>query len=122
MAEGHKKQADDMMKYWINDELEQDFGSIYTDMLYFAKAGTDEVRDLWKYSEDHAKQLTATEKHVFGELEKIVPLTKDMPYVDDMKNQYIKPQPKTWPKFEEDEETPKQKRSKWAAPTPKWMQ
>jgi len=118
MSEGHKKQADDMMKYWIDDELEQDFGSIYTDMLYFAKAGTDEVRDLWKYTEDHAKQLTATEKHVFGELEKLVPLSKDMPYVDDLAHQYIKTGPKKWAVEGGDDEPPKEKRKKWAAPTP----
>ena len=120
MAEGHKNQADDMMKYWINDELEGDFGSIYTDMLYFAKAGVDEGRDLWKYASDHAKQLTATEKHIFGELEKLIPLTRDLPYVDDMKNQYIQPQPRRWPSINDNEDEPpsSKRKNKWAAPTP----
>jgi len=119
MAEGHETEAKSMMKYWVNDELEQDFGSIYIDLKQIAEEGVGEFGDIYKYWFNPAKELTATERHVFNELEKTAPLTKQMPYVDDLAHQYIKTEPRKWGSVEGgDDEPPKEKRKKWAAPTP----
>jgi hypothetical protein len=84
------KKADNTIRYILLDELEQKVGGLYSDILQAGYTQGQAAYD-YRHTKTEKKKLPAAERDEMREVEQLVPITKSVPWIDQVAHPMSRP-------------------------------